>query len=387
MAYSVLVRLLALALAAGLLLLVACGRDVESPATDGGLSALPLSIPAPADNPGSPAKLALGRALFWDPLLSAGRDVSCASCHHPASGYADGLDLPVGVNGQGLGSARHFRSPNSIPFGQRNTPTLLNVAFNGINTDGTCQPVAAPMFWDERAVSLESQALRPLVTLEEMRGPVWTKAGALDSIVARLRGIAEYGPLFKAAFGETAAIDSTNLGRALACFERSLVNADTPFDQYMRGDKEGLSAEQVRGLTAFVQSGCAKCHTGPMLSDYKTHVLGVVDNEKNAVSDAGQRGSYAFRTPSLRNLAATAPYMHSGKLANLPAVLRFYDPGRGQAPPLNSHVVRSQRDPLLPTRVTDPEAIIAFLGALNSSSFDKTVPARVPSGLPVGGNL
>lgn len=387
MAYSILVRLLALALAAGLLLLVACGREVESPATQGGLSALPLSAPTPADNPGTPAKLALGRALFWDPVLSAGRGVSCASCHHPASGYADALDLAVGVNGQGLGSARHFRAPNTIPFGRRNTPTLLNVAFNGIAADGTCWPAAAPMFWDERTVSLESQALRPLSTLEEMRGPTWTKAVALDSIVARLRGIAEYALLFKAAFGENAAIDSINLGRALACFERSLTNADTPFDQYLRGDKDALSAEQQRGLTAFVQSGCAKCHTGPMLSDYQTHVLGVVDNEKNAVSDAGQRGSYAFRTASLRNLAFTAPYMHSGKLANLPAVLRFYDPGPGGGPVLNAHVSRRQRDSLLPTRVDNQDAIIAFLGALSSNGFDKTVPVRVPSGLPVGGNL
>jgi cytochrome c peroxidase len=378
---------MALLLTAGLLLLAACQKEEESPVAGSGLSALPATAPDAPDNPTTAAKLALGRALFWDPVLSGGRDVSCASCHHPASGYADGLDLAIGENGQGTGSARHFRTPNTIPFGQRNTPTLLNTAFNGIAADGTCQPATAPMFWDERALSLEIQALRPLITFEEMRGHEIAEVAALDSIVARLRGIPEYGQLFGAAFNENAPITSTNLARALACFERSLTVTDTPFDRYMRGDNSALSTEQVQGLNAFVQSGCAKCHSGPMLSDYKTHVLGVVDNEKNTTSDSGRDGTYAFRTPSLRNLAYTAPYMHSGKLANLPAVLRFYDPGPGGGPVLNAHVARSQRDPLLPTRVTNPDAIIAFLQSLSGSGFDKAVPARVPSGLPVGGNL
>ncbi|GAA4365024.1 cytochrome c peroxidase [Hymenobacter saemangeumensis] len=377
------------ALAVGFFLLVACQKEEEGPvsaAATAGFSALPLSVPAPADNPSTLAKVALGRVLFWDPVLSGGKDVSCASCHHPAAGYADGLDLAVGVNGQGTGAARRFRSPNSIPFGPRNTPSVLNTAFNGMMADGSSQPSAAPMFWDNRALSLESQALGPLANFSEMRGHQYSEALALDSLVARLRGIAEYQRLFSAAFGGSTPITAGNLAKALACFERTLVSTDTPFDRYLRGDKTALSDEQVRGLNAFVQSGCNKCHSGPMLSDYQLHVLGVVDNEKNQVSDSGPNGSYAFRTPSLRNLAFTAPYMHSGKLPDLQAVLRFYDPGPGPRPPLNPNVAPNQRDPLLNVRVTDPQAIIAFLGALSSSSFDQTIPARVPSGLRVGGN-
>ncbi len=101
----------------------------------------------------------------------------------------------------------------------------------------------------------------------------------------------------------------------------------------------------MRGLNAFVSNGCAKCHSGPMLSDQQLHVLGVADNAKNAISDSGANGTYAFRTPSLRNVALTAPYMHSGTLPNLQAVLNFYNPGRGQAPSSNPHVPVSQRDP------------------------------------------
>ena len=126
-------------LASAMLLIaaVACQKQNTTPTptstqTVQGLAALPLTAVAPADNPTNPAKVDLGRALFWDPVLSGGRDVSCATCHHPATGYADGLDLAIGENGQGLGAARHFRSPNTIPFGQRNSSTVLNSAFNGL---------------------------------------------------------------------------------------------------------------------------------------------------------------------------------------------------------------------------------------------------------------
>jgi cytochrome c peroxidase len=143
----------------------------------------------------------------------------------------------------------------------------------------------------------------------------------------------------------------------------------------------------VQGLNSFVASGCAACHSGPMLSDYQLHVLGVADNSKNATSDAGANGSYAFRTPSLRNVALTAPYMHSGTIASLQGVLDFYDPGRGQAPSANPHVSTGQRDPLFPGQVNNKAAIIAFLNSLTATTYDRTAPAAVPSGLPVGGNI
>ena len=376
--------------AAALLVVVACQKQPTTPdATDlATLTALPQVAAAPANNPSSAAKIALGRALFWDPVLSGGKDVSCASCHHPASGYADAIDLSIGSNGQGLGTARHFRAPNDIAFVKRNSPTVLNAAFNGMATDGSCQPATAAMFWDLRAQSLETQSLMPVATLEEMRGHQYAEGVALDSVVARLRGIAAYGMLFSAAFAETTPITAANIGKAIACFERTLVATDAPFDQYMRGDKSALTAQQVQGLNDFVTSGCAKCHSGPMLSDYQLHVLGVADNTKNPASDAGANGSYAFRTPSLRNVALTAPYMHSGTLPNLQAVLNFYDPGRGgPAPSANPHVSVAQRDPLFPGKVANPQNIIAFLQSLTAPSYDRTVPAAVPSGLAVGGNI
>ena len=389
MAPNVLPRVASLIAAATLLLAVACQKSTPTPdpAELTTLTALPLVAPAPADNPGSPAKVALGRALFWDPVLSGGRDVSCATCPHPANGYADGLDLSIGSNGQGLGTSRRFRVPNNIAFVKRNSPTVLNAAFNGLLPDGTCQPATAPMFWDLRAQSLESQSLLPIAALEEMRGNQFSEAAALDSVVARLRALPAYAPLFAAAFGGPQPISSANLGKAIACFERTLVATDAPFDRYQRGDKSALTGQQVQGMNAFVTSGCAKCHSGPMFSDYKTHVLGVADNGKNPTSDAGLNNTYAFRTPSLRNVALTAPYMHSGTIPDLAGVLNFYDPGRGPAPSANPHVSVGQRDPLFPGRVTDPQAIIAFLQALSASSYDRSVPASVPSGLAVGGNI
>ncbi|MCC3160703.1 cytochrome-c peroxidase [Hymenobacter sp. 15J16-1T3B] len=372
---------------------VACQPDSPAPntvsqATSNGLSALPTAAPAPADNPSSAAKVELGRLLFWDPILSGPRDVSCASCHHPASAYADGLDLSIGPNGQGQGSQRRFRQPNDLPFAQRNAPTVLNVAFNGIGPDGHCDPTTASMFWDSRAQSLEAQTLLPIATLAEMRGRQYSEAAAVDSVVARLRRVPEYQQRFAAVFGGVAPVSAANLGRALACFERSLTTADAPYDRYLRGEQAALTDEQVQGLTAFVQSGCPKCHTGPMLSDYQTHVLGVADNAKLGATDAGQNGTYAFRTPSLRQVAATAPYMHNGTMSTLAEVVRFYDAGpRGGRASLNPNVPNARLDPLLPTRVTNQQAIVAFLGSLSAGSFDRTVPARVPSGLPVGGSL
>ena len=384
--FSISARLTSLLVAAALLVaVVSCQKKVEAPGND--LAALPLVAPAPASNVSSPEKIALGRALFWDPVLSGGKDVSCASCHHPATGYADAIELSIGTNGQGLGTDRRFRAPNDIAFVKRNSPTVLNSAFNGLTVAAAADPATAPMFWDNRAQSLETQSLMPVATLEEMRGHQYAEGVALDSVVARLRRIPAYASLFRAAFAETAPVSAANVGKAIACFERTLVATDSRFDQYMRGNQAAMSTQEVQGLNNFVTSGCAKCHSGPMLSDYQLHILGVADNAKNATSDAGANGTYAFRTPSLRNVALTAPYMHSGTIRDLAGVLNFYDPGRGPAPSANPHVPVSQRDPLFPGRVTDAPAIIAFLGTLTATSFDRNVPTTVPSGLPVGGNI
>jgi len=350
------------------------------------LSALPQAAKAPSDNPASPEKVALGKLLFWDPILSGNKDVACASCHHPRFGYAEDRDLSIGVNGVGLGEDRRFASPNSIPFVKRNSQTLLNVAFNGIDESGQYDPAVAPMFWDMRVASLETQALEPIKAFEEMRGNAYGEGRAVDAVVARLNAIPEYRALFGKAFGGENAVSAVNLGRALATFERTLLANNSPFDRYMRGDVNAMTSAQIAGMRRFESTGCTKCHNGPMFSDYKPHVLGVPDNSKLPESDRGIKGTqYAFRTASLRNLAYTAPYMHSGVFQTLGEVVRFY-----RRAPRNPNVGRSEVDRFVrqlrrPRRAADE--IVAFLAALNDESFDKIIPLSVPSGLSRGGRI
>ena len=366
------------------------GQNIESP--------LPRLAQAPEDNPTTPERVALGRLLFWDPELSGNRDVACATCHHPDFGYAEDRDLSIGVTGSGLGARRQLAPGSAIPLVKRNSPTVLNVGFNGIAENGAHSPSDAPMFWDMRVRSLELQALEPLKSFEEMRGNAYPEDRAVDVVVARLAVIPEYRQLFAAAFGSETPVTAGNLGKALAAFQRSLSATNAPFDRYMRGDRTAMSAEAVRGMGRFQRIGCVNCHTGPMFSDYKLHVLGVPDNRKLAVSDAGgAEGGYAFRTASLRNLRFTAPYMHTGIFARLEDVLEFYDDvqggggrnGRnGFTRARNQNVTRDQLDPLLRRlrNVNQRDSdLLAFLDALSDDRYDRAIPARVPSGLAVGG--
>jgi len=362
------------------------------------IAALPQSVTAPADNPQTADKVSLGRLLFWDPILSGDRNVACASCHHPRAGYAEDRDISIGVNGVGFGRNRRFQSPNSIPFVKRNSPTMLNVGFHGVNQAGQYDPSTAPMFWDMRAKSLEVQALEPIKSFEEMRGDVYPEDKAVETVVARLNANAEYRGLFSKAFGGANAVNAPNLAKAIAAFGRSLVANNSPFDRYMRGDRNAMTPAQIEGMRRFVRVGCTECHNGPMFSDYKIHVLGVPDNRELAESDRGHADTphafrsasfvetpYAFRTASLRNLRYTAPYMHSGEFRTLEDVLEFYDDL-----PENPNVRRRDVDPLA-RRLDDPDdeagAIITFLEALNDDDFDKTIPSRLPSGLNPGGRI
>jgi cytochrome c peroxidase len=190
-------------------------------------------------------------------------------------------------------------------------------------------------------------------------------------------------------------VNERNLGRALAAFQRTLVAANSPFDRYMRGETGALSAEELRGMEQFQSIGCVNCHNGPMFSDFATHVLAVPDNSKLPESDSGVNKTYAFRTPSLRNLGATAPYMHNGVFTSLPEVINFYvrisrgGGGRG-ARGINAQVSRDQIDPKirqLNMRGRGQRDLVAFLRTLDDPGFDRTIPDRVPSGLPVGGRL
>jgi cytochrome c peroxidase len=386
----------ALGITAGLIAVIASGSS-STTAARGRIGPLPSSVPAPSDNPTTPDRVALGRMLFWDPILSGQKDVACATCHHPDFGYSDGLDLAIGANGVGLGAARAFIPGHQGRPVKRNSQTVLNVAFNGLTTDDEAAPSTAPMFWDLRVRSLEAQALEPLKAADEMRGAAYPEEHALATVVARLREIPEYQRLFARAFGGTPAVSERNLGRALAAFERTLVTTNSPFDRYMRGDERAMSAEQLRGMERFQSAGCINCHNGPMFSDFTPHVLGVPDNFKLSESDLGVNQTYAFRTASLRNLSATGPYMHNGVFTSLNQVVNFYERvsrgggrrGNRGTRGVNPEVDRNEIDPLarqLSMRGRQRD-LIAFLSALNDPDFDRTVPAQVPSGLQVGGSL
>ena len=358
------------------------------------LSALPLEIPYPLDNPFTAKKAALGKLLFYDPILSGNKEVSCATCHHPEYGYGESLDISIGVNGNGLGTKRVFRFPNDIPFVKRNSQTIVNTAFNGISNNGQADAINAPMFWDLRVKSLELQSLEPIKAFEEMRGHSYEEKDALEKVLFRLSKINEYQLLFSDAFGTNNAITKENLAKAIACFERTLIANNSRFDQYMRGNqsilsRNILSQNEVEGMNLFLKSGCSKCHNGPMLSDYKTHTMGVVDNEKLGYTDEGFEKKYAFRTPTLRNLRSTYPYMHNGKIGTLKEVLEFYEDLTGGK--INNPFIKPEQiDPLvhkLKVEFKDISLILEFLGTLNDETYDKTIPSKVPSKLKVGGNI
>ncbi len=352
------------------------------------------------DNNTNQSIVELGRLLFWDPVLSGGKDVACATCHHPDFGYADGRELALGIEAEGLGPQRRLLPGSNESFGFRNSPTILNTAFNGMDENGQVNPDQAPMFWDSRTRSLESQALQPLLSFEEMRGHAFGEDVALDSIVNRLASNGEYVALFNAVFNGENAISSANIASAIAAFERSLVATNSPFDDFQEGDQNAMTPDQIQGMNRFMEIGCGDCHSGPMFSDFELHVLGVPDNNAIPESDRGANGTYAFRTPTLRNLDQTGPYFHNGVGRNLQETIRFYITARGNGGNngngggnlnLNPNVNRGDLAPevrnLNNFNNNDIEDIIQFIEALNDPVFDREIPNNVPSGLNPGGNI
>jgi len=379
----------------GCILLIGCKGEASDKKTSSKkltastrITALPKTVKSPKDNPASPEKEELGKLLFFDPILSGNKDVACASCHHPSTGYAEFLDLSIGPNSKGLGSKRKFNTPNDIPFVKRNAQTVINSAFNGVDASHRYEPENATMFWDDRVKSLEKQALEPIKAFEEMRGHGFEEDEILEVVVERLKEIPEYQRLFEKAFGkESITID--NLGKAIAAFERTLITNNSRFDQYMRGDSDAILISEKEGFELFKSVGCVNCHNGPMFSDFKMHVLGVPENNKLGYVDAGVMDTFAFRTPTLRNLRFTAPYMHNGSLQTLQRVLEFYeDISNGKV--RNPNVPAVKFDPFvreLELSVKEMSLIISFLNTLNDDSFSKEIPEAVPSGLSVGGNI
>jgi len=360
-------------------LLAACSSPLE-PAADEMVASLPASVPEPPTNRTTPAKVDLGRLLFWDPILSGARDTACATCHHPELAYSDGIALSVGTGGTGLGPKRvvSHATAHRTP---RNSMTVLDTAWNGVVALGPFDGAdAAPMFWDSRVRSLEEQALRPILARDEMRGDVFAEKDILPEIMTRLSGIPDYVRLFEAAFGADS-ISQENLGRAIATFERTLVARDSSFDRFMSGDDDALTFAQKRGLFAFVQARCSNCHSGPMFSDFELHRLDVPDLEGTAHDDGD--GAERFRTPSLRNVMRTAPYMHNGRFGTIHEVLDdfYFHVDHGLDPDLDGVDCPNDKDG---ATLSDIEA---FLWSISDGTFDERVPSQVPSGLPVGGEL
>lgn len=398
-------NLLFLIMILNLFTFTACQSDDDPSLTDG-LDIPDINTPTDGGN-GNPttsniAIEELGRLLFWDPILSGQKDIACATCHHPAFGYADGRELPIGVGGVGLGPARRDVSNDGIGLVRRNSPTILNTAFNGMDVNGNFDPAMAPMFWDNREFSLEAQALGPLLSFEEMRGHAFDESIALDSIVSRLQSNAQYQNLFASAFGNNNAISSSNIGIAIAAFERMITATNSPFDQFQAGDQNALSQQQIRGMNRFNQIGCDDCHSGPMFSDFELHVVGVPDNDLLDETDSGANGTYAFRTPTLRNLSETGPYFHNGVANNLQETIRFYitarngnnngGPGGGNGnlqinPNINPGDIDQDVRNLNNFNNNDIQDIISFLQALDDPDFDRNIPQTVPSGLNPGGRI
>ena len=329
------------------------GSSSVEPATSGLLRAFPATS-EPDDNPTTPQKAELGRMLFFDPVLSENDDIACATCHHPDLAFGDGQPTAVGMTG--------------VPLA-RNAPTLWNAAY------------VQSLFWDGRTNSLEDQALVPLTHADEMG------VGDTADMAADLTAIPEYAALFDAAFGGgAAAITPENVSRALAAFQRTLISDDAPFDRYAAGEFDALTPQQRRGLALF-RSGatrCFECHGAPTFASDTFRVIGVPSEDpgRAGVVDDGMAG--AFKVPTLRNIALSAPYMHDGSMATLEDVVAFYEAGGGRA-----HGAEGVDVFVNPFELNDQERadLIAFLYALTDESGLPAIPAAVPSGLPVVGPI
>lgn len=397
------------------LCLVGCGSDepaapgsptdgeaerVRSAALQAGLAPLPDAPIYPPDNPYNPDRVALGHLLFFDPILSGPRDVACSTCHLPRFAFADGRQFPSGAGGTGLGPARSVPSPWPLRPMPRNSPPMFNIGHYG---RGSSTPTSnGTMFWHGGAFGLEDQTLAPISTDTELRGVTYPREVALDSVIARLRGIDEYVGRFQAAFPELVGGDApgsvvhpTSLRLALAAYIRELRTPDAPLDRFLHGDDAALSDSALRGLDLFIgAAGCVNCHTGPLLSDFSMHVTGAAqqglgrDTTRNDDLGWGEVGGtpYAFRTPPLRQVAETAPYLHAGTAETLADLLAFKNAGVSRHPAVSNDRLSSLVGPLGlgAEQLADLER---FLHALtDETSITRPLflaPERVPSGLEV----
>jgi len=308
---------------------------------DDRLQPLPAVAPSPPDNPTTPEKAALGKLLFFDPRLSGNNTMSCASCHFPDRAFADGLAWNKGATGMSL---------------SRNTQSCLNVGFY------------TNYFWDGRATSLEEQALGPIESDVEMNQN-------LDELEVELRAVPDYVRRFQAVFGTPP--DQQGIAKALATFQRTLVTEPSPYDRYLLGDDDALSDDAQRGLELFRgEARCIECHNGPHLSDDKFYRLGhSAEDEGRAKVTGLSEDRFRFRTPSLRNVADTGPYMHDGSLKSLEAVVTFYYRG---VPQFTDDGLPTDAPDLRGQSFSDIPYLVAFLNSLSGKPPEVTPPKLPP---------
>ncbi len=310
--------------------------------------ALPETAPSPANNPTTTEKVELGKILYFDPRLSSTGTVSCNSCHNVMLGGEDNRSFSMGVHGQ---------------LGGRSAPTVWNSAFNSVQ------------FWDGRADSLEAQAAGPVTAGVEMGMKSW------DDVVIRLEAIPGYADLFKSAFGEKAVISKDNATKAIAAYERTLITPNSPYDRYAKGDESAMTAQQIKGLNTFSQTGCTSCHSGAAFNgptmpagsgfyvNFPTFTDSAYVKKYNLLKDKGRgevtknkADDHKYKIPVLRNVALTAPYFHNGSVKTL------------------DEAVRVMAKVQLNKTLNDQEVadIVAFLGSLTGEFPEQTMP-RLPS--------
>ncbi len=298
---------------------------------------LPSTVPALADNIVTPEKIELGKALFFDPRLSASGVFSCYSCHNLTTGGDDNLETSIGHGWQ---------------KGPRNSPTVLNAVFN------------EAQFWDGRAADLAAQAKGPIQAGVEM-------ANTPEQVVDTLNSMPQYVSMFQAAFDGDDAVSFDNMAKAIEAFEATLITP-APFDAYLNGDASALTDDQKAGLELFMDKGCVACHAGINVGGEGYFPFGLIEKPGAEILPEGDKGrfavtetvddEYVFRASPLRNIALTAPYFHSGKVWDLKVAVQI--------------MAESQ----LGEAVTDEEAdqIVAFLDSLTGTMPEVTVPILPP---------
>ena len=300
---------------------------------------LPTSIPTPSTNLNYAAKVELGKQLYFDGRLSKNGAISCAFCHNPGTGWADPRQTSIGIGG-GLGG--------------RQSPTVLNTAFNHVQ------------FWDGRARSLEEQAIGPIQNPIEM-------GETHEAVVAKLNKIKGYQQQFRAVFGTE--VNLQGIAEAIAAFERTVISTNSAFDQYVLGDQKAMEEAAVRGMALFKgKARCILCHNGPNFTDNQFHNLGVPqvgplkeDLGRYYVTKA-EKDKGAFKTPTLRSITETAPYMHDGAFKTLEEVVAFLNSGGGPT---------SNLSPLVkPLGLTGDEQsdVVAFLKSLTGEPINIRLP-------------